>query len=282
VYKHGTVYVVAGSAGQVNANSTNTYPLFYTRNQSKSNGGETGALYLEIQDNRLDARFVGSSGTVRDQFAIMKGVNKNNIVNTTVNKPAVLTASWIGGYNWYSTPGTVLAGAGKQRSFSVKPSEPGSFIYYVSDSLSPQTTCIADTFTLQVTSGMAISVTKFNALVKNKKVLVQWATTHEVNSDYFTVERSADGHYFEIAMVISGKGNTSAPTQYEFIDNTPLQETAYYRLTATDKNGDKKIVGIRSAGGQANKLLNAEPVTAPAGNNDVTTEIQSINEQILK
>ncbi len=88
VYKHGTVYVVAGSAGQVNSNGTNTYPVFYTRNQANSNGGEAGALYLEIEDNRLDAKFVGNSGTVRDQFTIMKGVNKKTIINATINKPA--------------------------------------------------------------------------------------------------------------------------------------------------------------------------------------------------
>ena len=136
MYKHGTVYVVAGSAGQTKINSTNTYPVFYTRNHAGSVGGETGALYLEIQDNRLDARFVGSSGTVRDQFTIMKGVNKNTVVTTSVNKPAILAASWIGSYNWLAPQGAPAIKAVTLRVLSVKPVTTGNFIYYVKDSIS--------------------------------------------------------------------------------------------------------------------------------------------------
>jgi acid phosphatase type 7 len=264
VYKHGTVYVVAGSAGQVSANSTNTYPVFYARNQANSNGGETGALYLEIQDNRLDAKFVGSSGTVRDRFTIMKGVNKKTIINTTVNTPAVFTASWIGGYNWYTEAGTPVIKKETLRTLSIKPAMPGHFIYYVNDSISPATTCMADTFTLQVTSTMTASVTKYDALLKNKKVLVQWTTAQEVNSDYFTVERSSNGDDFETVMVISAKGNASAPIQYEFIDNTVLQGTSYYRLIATGKNRDRNIVGTRTVSNQPGNLPGAVTTTNAA------------------
>jgi acid phosphatase type 7 len=271
VYKHGTVYVVAGSAGQVTGRGGNTYPLFYTRNESTSDGGEAGALYLEIQDNRLDAKFIGKSGIIRDRFTIMKGVNKNTIVPAIINKPAVLTASWIGGYNWHNTSETLVPGTGSTRTFSVTPSAAGNVVYYVSDSLSPETTCITDTFTLQVTSSMAISVTKFDAVVKNKKVLVQWITAQEINSDYFTVERSANGQNFEMIMVINGNGDSEAPTRYEFTDNTPLHGTGYYRLTATDKNADKKMVGTRTVINQTNTLTGDEPESKP-GEADRSTQ----------
>jgi hypothetical protein len=269
-YKHGTVYVVAGSAGQVNANSKNTYPLFYTRNQAASNGGEAGALYLEIQDNRLDAKFIGNSGTIRDRFTIMKGVNKKTIIPATINKPALLTASWIGGYTWHTPTDLTATSPGNTRSLTLTPSATGNLIYYVNDSL-PEKTCIADTFTLQVTSSMAVSVTKFDAVVKNKTVLVQWTTAREINSDYFTVERSANDRDFEMIMVLNGKSNTDATTQYEFIDNAPLAGTAYYRLTATDKNADKKIVGIKTVSAQINKL----PVAAAINNKESNASVKT-------
>jgi len=268
VYKHGTVYVVAGSAGQINANGANTYPVFYTRNQAKSTGGETGALYLEIQDNRLDARFVGSSGTVRDQFTIMKGVNKKTVVNTTVNTAANLTASWIGGYNWYTVPATTTA---TTRALAVTPTAAGTFIYYVNDSLAPKTTCIADTFQLQVTSTLAVSVINYNATLKNKKVYADWTTTQEVNSDYFTIERSANGRDYEMAMIISGKGNSNTPTNYQFIDNDPLPGTSYYRLMATDKDGDKKIAGIITVTNNAGKSFGVNLRPSPAINTEFNT-----------
>jgi len=246
VYKHGTVYVVAGSAGQVNANNSNTYPVFYTRNQAGSVGGETGALYLEIEDNRLDAKFVGSSGQVRDQFTIMKGVNRKTIVNTSVNTTAVLTASWVGAYNWQAEAGAPVVSQPKLRMLSLKPDAAGNFTYYVSDSASPAKTCITDTFTLQVTSVMKSAVTKYDALLKDHSVLLQWTTDHETNSDFFSVERSSNGSSFETVMVIGAKGNSSAPTNYEYKDNSVLPGTSYYRLTATDKNAVRQMVGVKT------------------------------------
>ncbi|MEO5591685.1 MAG: T9SS type A sorting domain-containing protein, partial [Chitinophagaceae bacterium] len=280
-YKHGTVYVVAGSAGQIGGGTNTKFPVWYYKNYSGSTGGEVGALFLEVQDNRMDAKFVGAGGTVRDQFTIMKGVNKKTLVNTTVNNPTVLTASWVGGYNWYTTPFPPFTSQGTSRTLSVTPLATGSFTYYVNDSLSPKTTCIADTFQLQVTSSLAVSVINYNAFLKNKKVFVDWTTTQEVNSDYFTIERSSNGRDYEMIMVISGKGDSNTPTNYEFIDNDPLPGISYYRLTATDKDGDKKIAGVKSV----NNIVNSFSMVIqpnPAVNNEVNTVIQSAKKQTVK
>jgi acid phosphatase type 7 len=249
VYKHGTVYVVAGSAGQVNGNGTNTYPVFYTRNQSNSVGGEPGALFLEVQDNRLDAKFVGNSGTVRDQFTIMKGVNKNSLVNAVVNTPAELKASWLGAYNWKSDEN--ITGNTQRRSIQLTPKNTGSYIYYVSDSLAPANTCITDTFTLQVSSSMALSVIQFDAVQQEKQVLVKWTTAQENNSDFYTVERSLNGTDYETLIAIAARSNTAAATRYEFTDNTALTGRAWYRLTATDKNNNRQLAGISTVQQQA-------------------------------
>ncbi|MEO6314224.1 MAG: metallophosphoesterase family protein [Chitinophagaceae bacterium] len=244
IYKHGTVYVVAGSAGQVNANNTNTYPVFYTRNQSKSNGGETGALYLEIEDNRLDAKFIGSSGTVRDQFTIMKGVNRNTVITTTINKPAVLAASWIGGYNWLADAGAPAIIAGNLRTLSVKPPAAGNYTYYVSDSIGTKTTCLADTFKLQVISSMAASVRQYKALLIKENVLVRWTSTRQENSEYFSIDRSINGVDFETLMVMDAENKSGIAAMYEFIDKHPLPGASYYRLSAIDKNNARTEVGI--------------------------------------
>jgi hypothetical protein len=164
----------------------------------------------------------------------------------------------------------------------VTPSSTGTFTYYVNDSLSPDITCIADTFQLQVTSTLAVSIDKYNVVLKNNKVLVQWTTQQEVNSDYFTVERSADGLNYEMAMVISGKGNSGTPTHYEFIDNNPLEGTSYYRLVATDKNGDKKIAGVRTVNYKINKSFTLAVSPNPAVNNEINSIIHSTKKQTLK
>jgi hypothetical protein len=279
VYKHGTIYVVAGSAGQIGSGTGATYPVFYTRNQAASAGGEVGSMMLEIQDNRLDGKFVGNSGTIRDRFTIMKGTNKKTVVNSLVNAPVNMTASWVGGYNWYTVPATTTA---TSRIMAVAPPTAGTYTYYVSDSLTPQVTCITDTFTLMVTSPLAVSVIKFDAFLKGSKVLVQWTTAQEVNSDYFTVERSTNGLDYEMIMVIDGKGNSNTPTNYEFIDNNPLEGVSYYRLVATDKDGDKKTVGVRTVNNRVNRSFSLSVKPNPAVNNAINATIQSARQQTLK
>ncbi len=242
-YNHGTVYVVAGSAGQIGGNANEQYPVFYYKNYSGSTDGETGALYLEIEDNRLDATFVGGSGKVHDRFTIMKGVNQRTVIRTPLNTPASLRASWIGSYNWYAASGKPVS-LGTSRSLEVNPKTKGTYTYYPNDSLKPKT-CMADTFTVVVTSTLALSVSHYDALVKNDKALVQWNTSREVNSDYFTIERSANGKDYEMIMMVRGAGNSATPLSYEFQDSKPLPGNNYYRLSASDTNGDDKVVGVR-------------------------------------
>jgi Icc-related predicted phosphoesterase len=244
VEKHGTVYVVAGSAGQIGGSINAQFPLFYYKNYSGSPDGDGGALYLEVQDNRLDAKFVAANGLVRDYFTIMKGVNQHTTLQTTINKPAELRASWMGAYSWYGATDTTAV-LGTERTLRVTPAAAGTYTYYATDSLAPKTTCMADTFTVVVGSSLSMAVNRYDALAKNDKALLQWNTSHEVNSDYFTIERSANGIDYETLMVVPGAGNSSLPQRYEFQDSKPLAGSNYYRLSAVDRNGDDKVVGVR-------------------------------------
>jgi hypothetical protein len=62
----GTVYVVAGVAGQISGGALN-HPAMYT-SQSV-----LGSVVLDVAGNRLDATFLDSSGTRRDYFSVIKG-----------------------------------------------------------------------------------------------------------------------------------------------------------------------------------------------------------------
>ena len=128
----------------------------------------------------------------------------------------------------------------------------------------PASSCITDTFSLQVTSTMAVAVTKYDVLVKNNKVLVQWTTAEEQHSDYFSIQRSSNGSNFETVMAIPAGGTTNSPTHYEFTDNILLPGTSYYRLTATDKNANQQIVGTRTISNQP-AVLPVNIAASPAG-----------------
>jgi hypothetical protein len=73
---------------------------------------------------------------------------------------------------------------------------------------------------------------------EDKSVDLNWLTASEINNDYFTIERSKDGYFWETVEKIPGAGNSTAPIFYRYVDMEPLNEqVAYYRLRQTDFNG---------------------------------------------
>lgn len=61
----GTVYNVAGSAGQVSGGPLNHPAMYFSAN-------ELGSVVLDIQGNRLDSIFLRDDGTIRDSYRIEK------------------------------------------------------------------------------------------------------------------------------------------------------------------------------------------------------------------
>ena len=141
-YNHGTVYAVSGSAGQVGGESDG-YPqdcMYYSDN---TNGG---AFYFEVEDNRLDAKFISYNSAaptvpvIRDQFTIYKDVNKTNSITVFQNSSLTLTASWNGTYNW------ITNGNATTKSIAVATATTGTFNYQVKDEYN----CITDVFNVTI------------------------------------------------------------------------------------------------------------------------------------
>lgn len=88
------------------------------------------------------------------------------------------------------------------------------------------------------TTPLPIELLYFNAVYHDGQVDLDWSTAGEINNDYFTVERSADGHVFRELFRKPGAGNSSQPLHYSGTDGQPLAGVSYYRLRQTDYNGD--------------------------------------------
>ena len=73
------------------------------------------------------------------------------------------------------------------------------------------------------------------------EIKLTWSTASEENNDFFKVERSADGIYFEPIGIVKGSGNSSSMKKYELTDDQlPLLSapaTFYYRLKQVDFDG---------------------------------------------
>lgn len=154
--KAGTVYVVAGSAGQVGGQQA-SFPhdaMFYS---DATNGG---SVVLDIEANRMDLKWLCGDGVIRDNFTIFKNVNKVHSFTITPSQTITLNASWPGNYLWSNSDTT--------RSSLVSPTT--NTVYWVKDKFS----CITDTFKVFVSLGI-----KDHDLVKDQTLLVFPNPTNE-------------------------------------------------------------------------------------------------------
>lgn len=93
---------------------------------------------------------------------------------------------------------------------------------------------------------------------------IKWVTESELNNDYFTLERSVDGNFWNVESIVEGSGTTQQRKEYYV--NVNNEGVNYYRLTQTDFNGlsevfkvisidcgvvSSEVVGIYNLSGQA-------------------------------
>ena len=67
-----------------------------------------------------------------------------------------------------------------------------------------------------------------------------WATSTELNSSHFEIERSGDGMRFLYLGRLDAKGTNSIRTEYVAMDSVPLKGKNFYRLKMIDKDGSFK------------------------------------------
>jgi hypothetical protein len=67
-----------------------------------------------------------------------------------------------------------------------------------------------------------------------------WETASEEGSDYFTVERSSDGVFFDSIGNIAAHGNSASVNNYQFTDASPFEDKNYYRLKEANLDGSYK------------------------------------------
>ncbi len=88
-----------------------------------------------------------------------------------------------------------------------------------------------------IVSSLPLKLISFTAgFTDNKKVKASWTTSNEINTDYFSIERSSDGRSFQHVGNVTAN-NRNGTSNYEFIDQQPINGISYYRLKMIDKDG---------------------------------------------
>lgn len=116
---------------------------------------------------------------------------------------------------------------------------------------------------------------------KNGTVNISWQTASEVNCDYFSVERSADGNNFEELTRVKGAGNSTIARDYSYEDDNPHSPLSYYRLKQVDFDGKFEVFKTIPVNLNRVRDLVVYPNPVAAGQS-ATVQIPAEGEQTLQ
>lgn len=132
-----------------------------------------------------------------------------------------------------------------------------STFYNVSDEMAASTLC----------SVLPVELLYFNISQENKTVSLNWSTASEINNDYFTIERSENGHDWHDIQKVDGAGNSSSLVSYSAVDKHPYMGLSYYRLKQTDFDGKFEYSHVRSVNIELTDHSQIEMYPNPTNNN---------------
>ena len=93
-------------------------------------------------------------------------------------------------------------------------------------------------FVIGISNGpLPVQLIEFKAECDNRKTVLNWTTASETNNEFFTLEKTMDGKFYETVGKITGAGNSTCLLNYELTDLTDNYSTTYYRLKQTDYDG---------------------------------------------
>ncbi|MEJ1241936.1 T9SS type A sorting domain-containing protein [Chryseolinea sp. T2] len=84
---------------------------------------------------------------------------------------------------------------------------------------------------------LPVELFSFSARVENNDVNIYWKTASEVNNDYFEVQRSTNGKFFNKIDSVKGAVNSNITKEYKTTDRFPPTGLTYYRLKQVDLDG---------------------------------------------
>lgn len=107
---------------------------------------------------------------------------------------------------------------------------------------------------------LPVELVSFTASRQDSRVRLTWQTAAEHNSQYFEVQRSADGQSFQQVTTVKAKGTAA---RYEAYDPQPLRQgVAYYRLRQVDTDGKEALSAVQVVGSQLNISVYPNPAHA--------------------
>ncbi|MBT9393733.1 T9SS type A sorting domain-containing protein [Hymenobacter sp. NST-14] len=111
---------------------------------------------------------------------------------------------------------------------------------------------------------LPVELTDFTATLQGPHALLRWSTASETNSARFEVQRSRNGHTYELVGDREAAGSSPSPRHYQWLDREVPAGLLYYRLRQLDQDGKatfSAVVTLRRAGAVAGLVAYPNPTS---------------------
>jgi hypothetical protein len=244
-------FMVYGSSSTINTSYAN-YGTGYPQANPSVTFDATSAFTIKTIDVKPEPSAAGCSGTVTANFTLKQGAVTIGTKAVTINCSGgaqTVTLNLGGpagtGYTLQSDIGFYYVATWESGTY---PWRNSSFISYTgtnNGTYGPFSNWVVSTpsscssLQVDINSGncsLPVKFISFNATPQDQMVSLNWTTTEEINSDYFSIERSSDGIHFEEIGKIRSVNIYNEMNSYSFLDTDPKGELIYYRIKEVDKN----------------------------------------------
>ena len=106
---------------------------------------------------------------------------------------------------------------------------------------------------------LPVALTSFAGTPTKVGTELAWTTAHELNNDYFDIERSPNAKNWQPVGYAIGNGTTEAEQHYEFLDRNAPAGTSYYRLRQVDYDGAVNYYGPLAVRTSAKETIRVYP-----------------------
>ena len=200
------------------------------RFSSAANGN---SIYIYIPVNFINSKiYTITFYTIRVCSIIL---NTNELPNQTslLTKDSLIksncSSNWDSWYQWSFTITSNYTGAGYFQIWT-KTIYGGPASAYIDDVTILESPPV----------GLPIELLSFNVDKNERYNHLTWVTASEDNNDYFNLEKTIDGVYYNNIARINGAGNSNTQLNYEYDDLEITDNICYYRLKQTDYDGKFK------------------------------------------
>ncbi len=242
----------------INQSSAATYTVEMTNSSAKAVSTSYAATIANVSGMRyFTINQSSSTGFTNAQFHTWFQCTQ---INDAVQDLPNLKLAHYDGTKWQDIGGTASGGicsgsnyAGDVLSNTFTPFIAGSNLFTLANSTGG-------------TNPLPVELLSFDAQPNGDIVETKWVTATEQNSDYFTVQKSADGISYSDVIMVTAAGNSSVEKNYSAIDDEPFRGVSYYRLKEVDFDGKfsfSEPVAVSFSSGLTNMAVFPNPASGP-------------------